>query len=513
MNEDILIKRRIRMPGLLEKITTPETAAKYIKKGMVIGASGFTRAGSAKVVPRAIARRSDARGLQLTYLTGASVGNDVDSDLVKAGALYKRSPFQTDRTMRDAINRGEVMFVDVHLSETSEKLRKKHIAPVDIAIIEAIAITEDGGIVPSASVGNSDIFAMLAKQVIVEINLNYSLEMEGAHDIFWPEHWPQYPHGAPIGIMAPDTRIGTTAINIPPEKIVAIVINNEWDTPSANLPPDADTQKIADHLVAFFKNEITEGRLEANLRPLQVGVGTIANAVTSGLKNGPFRNLTMYSEVAQDSTFELIDSGMIDFASCTSIMLTEEMGKKVFNNFSRYKDKIVIRPQSLSNHAEVVQRLGIITINAALEVDIYGQVNSTHVMGTHMMNGIGGSGDFTHNAYLSVYVTKSIARDGVISSVVPMVPHVDHNEHDVDIIVTEVGLADLRGLAPRERAQVIINNCVEGQYKSMLQEYVAEANERGGQTPHVIEKALSWHHRLYETGSMLPMEQKKIHAV
>jgi len=252
--------------------------------------------------------------------------------------------------------------------------------------------------------------------------------------------------------------------------------------------------------------------LTESLRPMQVGVGTIANAVMSGLKNGPFKNLTMYSEVAQDSTFELIDSGMMDFASCTAITLSEEMSKKVFENFGRYKDKLVIRQQTLSNHPEVVQRLGLITINTALEADIYGNVNSTHVTGTHMMNGIGGSGDFTHNAYLSVFVTKSIARDGAISSIVPMVPHVDHNEHDVDILVTEVGLADLRGLAPRERAQVIINNCVEGPYKALLQEYVDEANKRGGQTPHVIEKALSWHQRLCETGTMLPPGKAMIRA-
>ncbi len=512
MKDDVLIKKRIRMPQLLEKITAPEVAVEYVKKGMVIGASGFTLAGSAKVVPRAIARRPDARDLKLTYLTGASLGNNVDSDLAKSGALYKRSPFQTDRTMRDAINRGEIMYFDSHLFETGERLRKNHFGPINLAIIEAVAITEDGGIVPTASGGNSEIFAAQAEQVIVEINLAYSLEMEGAHDIFWPEKWPQFPNGAPIGIMTPSDRVGSHAIHIPPEKIVAIVINDEWDTPSANLPADADTQKIADHLVDFFQDEMKKGRLTESLRPMQVGVGTIANAVMSGLKNGPFKNLTMYSEVAQDSTFELIDSGMMDYASCTAITLSEEMSKKVFENFGRYKDKLVIRQQTLSNHPEVVQRLGLITINTALEADIYGNVNSTHVMGTHMMNGIGGSGDFTHNAYLSVFVTKSIARDGAISSIVPMVPHVDHNEHDVDILVTEVGLADLRGLAPRERAQVIIDNCVEGPYKVLLQEYVDEAIKRGGQTPHVIEKALSWHQRLYETGTMLPPGKAMIRA-
>jgi succinyl-CoA:acetate CoA-transferase len=95
----------------------------------------------------------------------------------------------------------------------------------------------------------------------------------------------------------------------------------------------------------------------------------------------------------------------------------------------------VLRPQEISNHPEVIRRLGLITINTALECDIYGNVNSTHVGGTHMMNGIGGSGDFARNAHLSVFVTKSIAKNGAISSIVPMVTHVDHTEHDTDIIV------------------------------------------------------------------------------
>jgi succinyl-CoA:acetate CoA-transferase len=505
MKDEVLIKGRIRLPRLLEKLSSADAAAEFVKDGMTVGMSGFTLAGGAKSVPHAIARRANSDDFKITLLTGASLGNEVDSALTKAGVMARRSPFQTDRTLRDAINRGEVMYFDSHLAETGELLRRKQIKPVDVAVIEAVAITETGAIVPTASVGNNEIFAMQADKVIVELNLGYSLELEGAHDIFCASH---FPHAMPIGIMSPNDRIGSTAICIPPEKIVAIVVTNEMDTPSQNLPPDEETAAIASHLIEFFKTEIKHGRLTESLRPLQAGIGTIANAVMSGLATGPFKHLTMYSEVLQDSTFELIDAGMMDFASGTAITLSPEKSKEVFSNFGRYKDKVVLRPQRISNHPEVVQRLGLITINTALEADIYGHINSTHVMGTHMMNGIGGSGDFTHNAHTAIFVTKSVAKGGVISSIVPMLPHVDHTEHDVDILVTEVGLADLRGLAPRERAQAIINNCVEGEYRAMLLEYVAEANLRGGQTPHVLEKALSWHQRLRETGSMLPMERE-----
>lgn len=493
-------QQRIRLPELRNRVTTAERAASWIEDGMTVGMSGFTRAGDAKVVPLAIAERAKSEQLKITLMTGASLGSDVDKTLTEAGAMTRRMPFQADPTLRAAINRGEIMYVDQHLSETVEQLRTRQINAIDVAIIEAIAITETGAIIPTTSVGNSASFAILADQVIVEINLTQSLELEGLHDIFIPKHRPQR---EPIPIMSASDRVGTTAIMIPPEKIVAIVITEKADSASTILPPDEETAQIAAHLVEFFKQEVKDGRLTNSLMPMQAGIGTIANAVMTGFIDSPFEHLQMYSEVLQDSTFDLFDAGKLDFASGSSITLSAQKSQEVFANISKYKDRLVLRPQEVSNHPEVIRRLGIIAINTALEADIYGNVNSTHVLGTHMMNGIGGSGDFARNSYLSVFATKAIAKNGKISSIVPMVTHVDHNEHDVDIIVTDVGLADLRGLAPRERAQKIIQNCVAEPYKQMLLDYLAEAELRGGQTPHVLEKAFSWHVRYRETGTML----------
>ncbi len=491
---------RIRMPALRERVTTAAQAASYIHDGMTLGMSGFTRAGDAKVVPMALAERAAHEHLKITLMTGASLGSDVDKTLTEAGVMARRMPFQADPVLRAAINRGEVMYVDQHLSETVELLRTRQIAPIDVAIIEAIAITETGAIIPTTSVGNSASFAILADKVIVEINLSQPLALEGLHDIFIPKHRPRR---EPMPLMNVSDRIGTTAIQIPPEKIVAIVITEKLDSASTILPPDAETAAIAAHLVKFFEQEVAAGRLTDSLLPMQAGIGSIANAVMGGFADSPFQHLTMYSEVLQDSTFDLFDAGKLDFASGSSITLSGAKSKEVFADIARYKDRLVLRPQEVSNHPEIIRRLGIIAINTALEADIYGNVNSTHVLGTHMMNGIGGSGDFARNAYLSVFATKSVAKGGKISSIVPMVSHVDHTEHDVDIIVTEVGLADLRGLAPRERAQVIIHNCVAEPYRHMLQDYVAEATLRGGHTPHVLEKALAWHERFRSTGSML----------
>jgi succinyl-CoA:acetate CoA-transferase len=491
---------RIRCPQLRERVTSATEAATWIKDGMTVGMSGFTRAGDVKVVPAALAERARREPLKITLLTGASLGHDTDKLLTEAGALARRMPFQVDPVLRAAINRGDVMYIDQHLSETVEQLRSHAIKPVDVAVVEAVAITEEGAIVPTTSVGNSASFAILADKVIVELNLSQSAHLEGLHDIWIPK---KRPLREPIPLMTVEQRVGDAAIAIPLDKIVAIVISDQPDSTSSVQPPDAETQAIAGHLIDFFGNEIAAGRLTPSLLPLQAGIGTIANAVLAGFVDSPFSHLTMYSEVLQDSTFDLFDAGKLDFASGSSITLSPEKSAQVFGDFERYRDRLVLRPQEVSNHPEVLRRLGIIAINTALEADIYGNVNSTHVGGTHMMNGIGGSGDFARNAYLSIFATKSLAKGGKVSSIVPMVSHVDHTEHDVDIIVTEQGLADLRGLAPRERADVIIANCVAEPYRSMLRAYVDEAKRRGGQTPHVLEKAFAWHERYRETGSML----------
>ena len=490
---------RVRRVDLRDRIVSAEEAASFIKDGMTVGMSGFTRAGEAKAVPMALAERAKRDPLKITLITGASLGNDLDKTLAEAHVLSRRMPFQVDPALRRAINAGEVMFIDQHLSETVELLRSHQIGPVDVAVIEAVAITEQGGIVPTTSVGNSATFAILAEKVIVEINLSQQAELEGLHDIYIPTYRP---HRMPIPVVSPESRIGLPFIPIDPAKIAAIVITTKLDSSSTVLPPDDETRGIAGHLTEFFLHEVKQGRLTNSLQPLQAGIGTISNAVLHGFIDTPFHNLTMYSEVLQDSTFDLFDAGKLDFASGSSITLSKAKYEAVLPHLPHYKNRLILRPQEISNHPEIVRRLGIIGINTALEFDIYGNINSTHVGGTHMMNGIGGSGDFARNAYMSIFVTKATAKDGAVSSVVPMVSHVDHTEHDVDIVVTECGLADLRGLAPRERAEVIIANCTHPDYRDALRDYVRRAKMRGGHTPHVLEEALSWHTRLRETGSM-----------
>ncbi len=498
---EIDIRDRVRCAALHSKITTADEAALLINPGDHVGISGFTPSGYAKAVPLALAKRMESDPFQIDLWTGASVGDEADGALTRVNGIRYRYPYQTNGDLRKALNSGKVHYSDLHLSHMAQQVREGFLGATDVAIIEAVAITEDGGIIPSTSVGNSPTFVSTAKKVIVEVNVSQPLSLEGMHDIYEPA---DPPFRKAIPLEKAGDRIGTTYIPCDPEKIVAIVPSDITDKTRPLAPIDDDAKKMSEHLIEFFQAEVKAGRLPENLLPLQSGVGSVANAVVSGLANGPFTNLSIFTEVIQDGMFDLIDAGKVEVCSGTSLSPSPDGLKRFYANIDEYRKRIILRPQEISNNPGLARRLGVITMNTAIEFDIFGHVNSTHIMGSKMMNGIGGSGDFTRNGYLTIFCTNSVAKNGDISSIVPMVSHVDHTEHDVMIFCTEQGLADVRGLNPTDRARLIIEKCAHPDYKPMLEDYLdrAIAATKNAHTPMLLGEALSWHTRFVETGSM-----------
>jgi succinyl-CoA:acetate CoA-transferase len=395
-------------------------------------------------------------------------------------------------------------YIDVHLSHVAQMVWEGFLGHLDVALIEVSGITADGHLIPSSSVGNNKTWIDRADVVILEVNSWQSAELDGMHDIYYGTALP--PDRRPIPLVRPGDRIGEPYLRCPPEKVVAVVETDSPDRNAAFSPPDEASRRIAGHLIEFLEHEVARGRLPAGLLPIQSGVGNVANAALAELARSRFENLTAYTEVIQDGMLALLKSGTLSMASATAFSLSPDAVDEFNGNARDYRDRIVLRPQEISNHPELVRRLGVLAMNGAIEADIYGNVNSTHLMGSRIQNGIGGSGDFARNAYISFFVTPSTAKGGAISSIVPMVSHVDHTEHDVNVIVTEQGLADLRGLAPRRRARLVIDRCAHPDYRPMLQDYVDRAlsGAYGRHTPHLLEEALSWHARYVRTGSMLP---------
>ena len=480
--------------GLKNKVMSASQAAALIGPNMTVGCSGFTMVGYPKVVPTAIADLGIAENMCL--LTGASVGDSLDGVLARSGLVTHRFPYQTNSSMRKAINDGHVQYADYHLSCLPAFLNREPNSHIDFAIIECTAVSESG-LIPSTTVGASDCLVRHAKHVIIELNDDLPMGLWGMHDVYSPSVI-----GGPIPLSRVTERIGVPFIPCPPEKIAAIVLTSKrGDTPKFNMA-DQDSQAIASHIISFLQAEVTAGRQPPKLFPIQSGVGSVANAVLSGLSSSGFSGLRMYTEVIQDAALAMIRDGIVIGASCTALSLSEAFQTELYDNIDFYRKSIVIRPQEMSNHPELVRRFNLISMNTPIECDIYGNVNSTHIMGTQIMNGIGGSGDFARNAGLTIFATASTAKNGTISCIVPMVSHVDHTEHDTMVIVTEQGVADLRWKSPRERAQCIIDHCAHPVYRSLLQEYFQHACQFGGQTPHDLSQAFLWHQRYLSSGSM-----------
>ena len=473
MNISDELKKRIRNAEVLRKVCTPKEAASFIKPDMTLGVSGFGLSGYTKVVAKELAARAEAgERLNLTVYSGASTGDDFDGVLTRAGALSCRMPYQSNKDLRNAINEGKIKYVDLPISNMAKWVRSNYLNHIDVALVEAAAIDEKGNIIPTFSVGASDTYVACADKVIVELNTKIPACVEGIHDIYIPE---PAPYTKPINILKPNDRIGTPYIPCSPSKIVAVV---ESDIPDRGIIAgeiDAETKKISENLVSFLKNEVKEGRLCNPLPPLQAGVGAVSDAVIKGLVESDYTHLNVFSEIAQGSFLALAYAGKIDSISAAGLAMSTEEMEEFYRHIDHYRDKIILRPMEISNSPEVIRRLGVISINTAIEADLYGNVNSSYVGGTRLMNGVGGSGDYCGNAGVSIFITKSTAKDGKISSIVPMVSHIDHTIKNVQILITEQGVADMRGLDVIERADLIIDKCAHPKFRQALKKYFSKA--------------------------------------
>ncbi|RNE49821.1 acetyl-CoA hydrolase/transferase family protein [Corynebacterium alimapuense] len=496
---------RIANAMLRGKVMSAEEAAQFIDNGDKVGMSGFTGAAYPKALPTAIANRAkeaQAKGdsYKIDVFTGASTAPDCDGVMAEAGAINYRMPYQSDPTMRNAINAGEIKYQDIHLSHSGQQVEYGFFGPnLDVAIVEVTRITEDGHLIPSSGVGNNVDFLDSAKKIIIEVNEWQSLELEGMADIYRIQHLP---NRTPVPIINSGDRIGKTFIDIDLSKVVAIVETNTPDRNAPFKPVDETSQKIAGHFISFLEGEVAGGRLTYDNYIMQSGVGNVPNAVMAGLLDSKFEKIEAYTEVIQDGMVDLIDAGKMTVASATSFSLSPEYAEKMNQEAKRYRESIILRPQQVSNHPEVIRRVGLISSNGMIEADIYGNINSTHVAGSRIMNGIGGSGDFTRNARVSTFISPSDAKGGDISAIVPFASHIDHTEHDAMVIITEYGVADLRGLAPRDRVAKTIA-VAHPDYRPLLEEYVERANKgRFLQTPHDLSTAFSFHERFLANGSM-----------
>ncbi len=488
-----------------KRMTAAEAAA-LIKNGENIALSGFTPSGTAKAVTKELAKiaakeHEEGREFQVGIFTGASTGQSTDGDMANANAIKYRAPYTTNPDFRKHVNVGEIAYNDIHLSQMAQELRYGFMGDVDWAILEVCDLDEGEGVCHAyltSAGGISPTAARLAKHVILEHNTFHSTGAKLLHDVY---ELQDPPLRQPIPIVGVSDRIGKPYVEIDAKKIVGVVECNIPDEARSFKDADPITTQIGHNVAEFLIGDMKRGVIPQSFLPLQSGVGTTANAILAALskdKNVPDFNI--FTEVLQDAVVDMMLEGRVKDASACSLTVTNDSLKKVYDNIDYFSKHLTLRQSEVSNSPELIRRLGVIAINTALECDIYGNANSTHICGTKMMNGIGGSGDFERNAYISIFTCPSVAKGGLISSIVPMVSHHDHTEHDVNVIVTEQGIADLRGKSPMQRAQCIIDNCAHPDYRPLLRDYLKLGT--GGHTRHCLSAAFAFHDTFSRKGDM-----------
>jgi acetyl-CoA hydrolase len=484
------------------RLTAAEAAAQ-IQNGQTVAFSGFTPAGAPKEIPKAIAARATelhaaGQPFRIGVMTGASTGHSLDGSLARADAILFRTPYQNDPDLRKSINEGRTKFYDMHLSQLPQAVRYGFLGPVHWAVIEASDVTASGEITLATSVGAAPTFCRVAGKIFIELNRFHPQALRGFHDIYEPL---DPPHRQAVPILHPDDRIGTLTIRVDPRKIAGVVETNLPDEVGSFSAVSDTTARIGQNVADFLAAELQRGLIPSSFLPIQSGVGDTANAVLKAMGAHPkIPRFDMFTEVIQDAVLALVKDDKIRFASGCSLTVSNPVLRGIYDDLDFFRPRLLLRPQEITNNPEIVRRLGILSINTAIEVDIAGNVNSTHVLGRNIMSGIGGSGDFARNAFLSIFTCPSTAKGGKISTIIPLVSHLDSSEHSVQVIITEQGIADLRGKSPIDRAKAIIENCAHPDYRPILRDYVALAG--GTHSPQTLRLAFAMHLAYSESGDM-----------
>jgi acetyl-CoA hydrolase len=489
-----LIEERVECRELLKKVMPVEEAVQLISDQATIAISGFTKSGEPKTFIPALGKHfaTTAPHARITLLSGASLSEEVENAI--APFVAKRAPYMSSSESRKRILNRSMEFSDIHLSQFARNLMYGFYGDIDFAVIEASRITPTGGVILTSSVGVSGEALVKAKKIILEIN-TASPDYTGFHDMTQPRVYPRV--GWPVPVTNVGDRVGSYHVPIDLNKVVAVVESKIPDYGVAFKETSAIDRKIAANIIDFLTSCQKTYNWGPKIPPIQSGVGNIANAVVSQLYDSPFQRIRFWTEVFQDGMLRYVENeDKFECASATAVSFSNSAWSQFHQLFNKCRDKVILRPTWLSNSPEIISRLFLIAMNTPVEVDIYGHANSTHVDGSKIINGLGGSGDFLRNAYISIVHTPSIRtlKDGrVVSCVMPYVRHIDHTEHDIKCVVTEQGVVlntEIR--SPASRAEEIISKCAHPYFRPLLRDYLKLAG--GGDEPRItdIDKLKGW---------------------
>ncbi|MBM3136624.1 MAG: hypothetical protein FJZ98_00365 [Chloroflexi bacterium] len=496
------LKRQPKMidrisPSLSTRMTSAVIASEVIMNGMTVAMSGYAMAGYPKAVPEELVRQKQkGQNLAINLITGANVPW-LDELLGGSEVISERVPMCAHKALSSQVNSHRVRYVEQQMCKMPRLLRSHSFGNIDVVVIEALAVTEEG-LIPTTSVGLAKYFLEAADEIIVEVNSAQPELLYGLHDVYIPEPPPAT---KPIPLTGCTDRIGLAFIPFNTSRIKFIVETDKSENDPQSSAYTSESKKIAETLFSFLEHEY-HTKNGGRLPPIQLGFGNIAEAIADFLQTSEFSDLQFFCGGISENILKLLGSGKATGISTAGITMNENSAK-LLKKIANLREKLVLRNGDMINNSEIIGRLGVMALNTGIEIDIYGNVNSSHIGGNNVVNGIGGGANFAQNAGLSVLLIPSVSKGGAISNIVPMVSHQDICEHDIDIVITENGYVDLRGMDDLNRAEAIISTCASDKYKQKLFDYFHISKQLGGHHPQNPLMAFEWHSRLKETGTML----------
>lgn len=408
------------------KLTTAQQAVSSIATGatlscgMAIGQPPALLAATA-----ARLRTNDLGRIQLYYKLameplGATLLADDVIEKVDAHSFFISAP--DHRIMRRHIQSGIKLmsFVPIHFSQIPRMFEET----IDLDTFMVTVSPMDRGGYFSLGTNNdfSSIAARRAKRLLVEVNRNM----------------PRV--------------FGQSQIHV--SEVSAIVENDVPLMEGGTAESSPEGRTIGDLVAPMVPDGAT----------IQIGIGKVASGVAEALAN--HSDLGVHTELFSPAIADLINHGAVTGASKTlhprKHVFTVAIGTRqtydLMNNNSAFESY----PSSYVNDIRTIAAHdNLISINTALEIDLYGQVNAEFI-GDHEYGGSGGQYDFVKGASLSrrgksIIAMQSTAKGGTLSTIVPRVPMVTDTRMDVEWVVTEFGAVNLRGKSTKQRADALIS--------------------------------------------------------
>lgn len=416
------------------KLVSAKEAVSKIKSGDRL-VTGHAVGEPSILIDEMVANKESYENVEIVHMVAMGKAEYAQPGMEK---YFRHNSIFVGGTTRDAVASGRGEFTSCFFSEVP-KMFKQGYLPVDVALIQVSTPDEHGYCSFGVSNDYTKPAAESAKTIIAEVNDQMPRTMGDS-----------FIHVSEIDYMV---EVSHPVIELKPPKI-------------------SDVEKaIGENCASLIEDGST----------LQLGIGAIPDAVLLFLKDK--KDLGIHSEMISDGVVELVEAGVITNKQKTihpgKIVVTFLMGTKRLYDFVNNNPMVeMYSVDYVNNPCVIMQNNKMVSINSCVQVDFMGQVASESV-GLTQISGVGGQVDFVRGANMckngkSIMAMPSTAAKGKVSKIVPLLDEgaaVTTSRNDVDYVVTEYGIAQLKGKTLKDRARALINIAHPNFRPSLIEEF------------------------------------------